>query len=442
MWRRVIEVTNGSFSYNLPLACNHCVHPKCAGVCPNDAYVIRADGIVTIDSAKCMGCGYCAWACPYGAPQYDPKQGRATKCNFCADSLDSGNPPACVTACPTEALGFVEADSKQSSGSSEQLSVSSERLWEIPASRHPFPLPQNSRTQPHLAIKPYPEMSNSLEKRIANWEEINPKKQKTENSLIAFTLLAQTAVGGFWAAQWMFTQLWNLVQFDARLLRLIPYLIVGVCLGVGGLSSFAHLGSKRNAWRALAHLRKSWLSREVLYVGLFGLGWLVSIAPPSQHILTGARLLTSLFGIGLIYNMSQVYRLQTMPTWNTWRTPIGFFVTSILLGHLLTTNILLFESQHTEINLSPAAIQWIWGMAIALLIIELGLWFTATATFHQSLSRLRAGLIVAAILGAGVFVVTPYRNNLWSSVLIFVAVLAEEIIGRWMFYEELGGKEL
>jgi anaerobic dimethyl sulfoxide reductase subunit B (iron-sulfur subunit) len=85
LWRRVIEVTGGEwqktnsawensiFAYNLSLACNHCVHAKCAGVCPADAYIVRPDGIVLLDSSRCMGCGYCAWACPYGAPQYIPE---------------------------------------------------------------------------------------------------------------------------------------------------------------------------------------------------------------------------------------------------------------------------------------------------------------------------------------------------------------------------------
>ncbi len=69
LWRRVYEVSGGGwkqegeawtntvFAYNLSLSCNHCEHPKCAGVCPTDAYVVRDDGIVVLDSSKCMGCG-------------------------------------------------------------------------------------------------------------------------------------------------------------------------------------------------------------------------------------------------------------------------------------------------------------------------------------------------------------------------------------------------
>src|SRR5512137_784025 len=107
LWRRVIEVsggewrtagaawTNSVFAYNLSLTCNHCVHPKCAGVCPTDAYALRPDGIVQIEPSRCVGCGYCSWACPYDAPQMDRHTGLMTKCNLCSDNLDLGLPPAC-----------------------------------------------------------------------------------------------------------------------------------------------------------------------------------------------------------------------------------------------------------------------------------------------------------------------------------------------------------
>ncbi|MDO9302841.1 MAG: 4Fe-4S binding protein, partial [Anaerolineales bacterium] len=81
---------NNVFAYSLSIACNHCVHPKCAGVCPTDAFIHRADGIVYIDSSKCMGCGYCSWACPYNAPRYNPDLGQMAKCNFCFDNIDAG----------------------------------------------------------------------------------------------------------------------------------------------------------------------------------------------------------------------------------------------------------------------------------------------------------------------------------------------------------------
>ncbi|MBK9601435.1 MAG: dimethyl sulfoxide reductase anchor subunit [Anaerolineales bacterium] len=433
MWRRVIEVsgggwvqagkawTNNVFAYNLSIACNHCVHPKCAGVCPTDAYVHRADGIVYIDPSKCMGCGYCSWACPYNAPRYNPELGQMSKCNFCFDNIDAGLPPSCVAACPMRVLNFVEVDDIQSSIVNGQWS----ELWELPASEHPFPLPNNSRTEPHLMVKPHVAMGNNLEKKISNYEEIRPKHQKSEMPLVAFTLLVQMAVGAFWAAQWMFTLLWNLVEFDAWLLRLVPYLIIGACLGLGGFFSFAHLGAKRNAWRAPFHLKKSWLSREILLFGLFGAGWLAGFVLPET------KWVTSLLGIGLIYSMAKVYRLHVMPAWNTWRTTVGFFITSALLGHVLMWGVLAYETQFTGINISSAILA---GITVVFLVAELGLLLSAKESAPRAVNKLRGGLIVAAIIGA---VITASQFTLWNTVTVFALVLIEEIIGRWLFYRAL-----
>ncbi len=197
--------TTDVFAYNLSIACNHCVHPKCAGVCPTDAFVQREDGIVYIDESKCIGCGYCNWACPYAVPQYNPALGHMTKCNFCMDNLDAGLPPACVAACPLRVLDFVTIDDRP-------LTVDSQKpLWLLSASEHPFPLPKQSRTEPHLAVKPHVGMLNGLEKEISNWEEIRPRHEKSkvrrlwspkspdfgigELPLAAFTLSVQMAAG-------------------------------------------------------------------------------------------------------------------------------------------------------------------------------------------------------------------------------------------------------
>lgn len=118
LWRRVYEVVGGGWrrsgaawvtdvhAYYLSLACNHCARPICVEVCPAGAIHRRDDGIVLLDPRQCIGCRYCEWACPYGAPQYDEEAGTMTKCTFCADLIDRGQPPACVAACPMRALDF------------------------------------------------------------------------------------------------------------------------------------------------------------------------------------------------------------------------------------------------------------------------------------------------------------------------------------------------
>jgi anaerobic dimethyl sulfoxide reductase subunit B (iron-sulfur subunit) len=120
LWRRVVEVTGGgwtqkgeawqsnAFTYFVSTACYHCDKPACLEVCPAAAISKREDGIVIIDADKCIGCRYCEWACPYGAPQFNTATGKMGKCNFCYDYLEAGQSPACVGSCPMRVLDFGE----------------------------------------------------------------------------------------------------------------------------------------------------------------------------------------------------------------------------------------------------------------------------------------------------------------------------------------------
>lgn len=87
----------------LPKMCNHCTKPRCVEVCPTGAMSKRADGVVFIDEAKCIGCGSCLEECPYKAPVLDVEKEKMTKCNMCFDRLDHGEVPLCVQSCPAAA---------------------------------------------------------------------------------------------------------------------------------------------------------------------------------------------------------------------------------------------------------------------------------------------------------------------------------------------------
>ena len=112
-WRFVVERESGSFPNPkrefISLACNHCDEPACLKSCPVDAISKRdSDGVVLIDQEKCIGCKYCQFACPYGAPRIDRDTGKLTKCTMCMHRLDAGLQPACADACLTGAITFVE----------------------------------------------------------------------------------------------------------------------------------------------------------------------------------------------------------------------------------------------------------------------------------------------------------------------------------------------
>lgn len=87
--------------------CKHCLEPACVSVCPAGALWKRADGPVLYDLDRCVGCGYCTMACPWGVPNYDEEINAIRKCTMCFDRIDQGKEPSCVSVCPTDALKFM-----------------------------------------------------------------------------------------------------------------------------------------------------------------------------------------------------------------------------------------------------------------------------------------------------------------------------------------------
>lgn len=122
---------------NVPMSCMHCEDADCVTVCPTGASYKRAeDGIVLIDPEKCMGCNYCAWACPYGARELDRNEGVMRKCTLCVDRIyDQALPsaerqPACVLACPTHARHFGDFDDPASAVSTLSRERDGQPLFE------------------------------------------------------------------------------------------------------------------------------------------------------------------------------------------------------------------------------------------------------------------------------------------------------------------------
>ncbi len=153
-WRRVVEVASGEwiqdgeqyipanvFAYFVSSACMHCDNPLCVQVCPAAAISKRDDGIVIIDQDKCIGCRYCEWACPYGAPQFDAERGVMTKCHFCYERLDAGEKPACVDGCTYRALDFGPIDELRA------------KYGDFAS---PAPLPDQAITTPSIVYSPTP----------------------------------------------------------------------------------------------------------------------------------------------------------------------------------------------------------------------------------------------------------------------------------------------
>ncbi len=124
---RVVTVNEGEAGEtNVPIACMHCTNAPCQQVCPVNALHTRADGIVQVDKNTCIGCGYCLYACPFGAPQFPESgpfglRGIMDKCTYCSggpeetfsakertlygsNRIAEGKLPMCASVCATKAL--------------------------------------------------------------------------------------------------------------------------------------------------------------------------------------------------------------------------------------------------------------------------------------------------------------------------------------------------
>lgn len=149
-YRKVYEYEGGSWSkveeawapslyvYHLSLACNHCDDPACTKVCPTEAMRKDAEtGLVTVDADRCIGCGYCAMACPYGVPVVDREKGYSVKCDGCAERVAEGKSPVCVESCSLRCLDFGPVDELRTRYGSEAGIA---------------PLPDPDFTHPNLCI--------------------------------------------------------------------------------------------------------------------------------------------------------------------------------------------------------------------------------------------------------------------------------------------------
>lgn len=126
--RRVITLNEGieHKETSVSISCMHCSDAPCASVCPVNCFYIREDGVVLHDKDICIGCGYCLYACPFGAPQF-PRggafmtKGAMDKCTMCAggplptnsheerevygqNRIAEGKVPVCAAMCSTKAL--------------------------------------------------------------------------------------------------------------------------------------------------------------------------------------------------------------------------------------------------------------------------------------------------------------------------------------------------
>jgi anaerobic dimethyl sulfoxide reductase subunit C len=293
-------------------------------------------------------------------------------------------------------------------------------------------------------------------------------------ALVAFTILAQMAVGSFLilgGVHYFATRRHGPEEADKLSDRAL--LAIGPVLVLGMLASLFHLGSPLNAPRAISNLGTSWLSWEILLGVIFAAVGAVfafmqwrKIATP--NVRKAIALVAAIVGVGLVFVMSRIYMLPTVPAWNTLATPVTFFTTTFLLGALamgaaFVANYYYLrrkEKDESNVQLSMLAttLRWIAVISIALLgvhfvVIPLYLAHLVTSTspaaaasaslLMQDNGVLLAARLLLVFLGAGVFSLFIYQTATTNgrvqvmgnlAYLAFAAVLVAEVLGRYLFY--------
>ncbi|MEI8225613.1 MAG: DmsC/YnfH family molybdoenzyme membrane anchor subunit [Bacteroidota bacterium] len=261
---------------NLSLACNHCETPVCLNGCPTASYYREPlTGAVIIDEKKCIGCKYCQWNCPYDAPKFDTENRIIGKCNLCYSGLIEGRLPACTTACPSGALEYGEL--------SEPI-LKNIPSWFPDKNLNPAIVLKGKQNNDPLRIIP----ENVFEPEVP---KLGAKERGMAGdwSLFAFSFLTTLSVATI---------------ISSFINGIFPEKILFVSIIIlAGIISLFHLGKRLRAWRAIANVKSSPLSREI---ALFIIYSVVSFFAVFFQ-LPGFLLASSIVGLILLIVIDSVY---------------------------------------------------------------------------------------------------------------------------------------
>lgn len=399
-WRGVLTFNDRALPdaplFHLSLACNHCVEPACMHSCPALAYERQPEtGAVLINADSCIGCRYCSWACPYGAPIFEHHTGVMGKCTFCSHRLSEGLKPACADLCPTGALAYAVLPA-------DQLTAEIEGFPQTDLGPSIRILPRTDRSGIRQPPPPGDERQAVLD-RTAVEPSVRPS---SEWSLAGFTFLLAVLFGGLAAA----------VLGG----REVPAIAFAVLAAVAAMLSLTHLGKPARAWRAILNLRRSPVSREVVgFGGLASLGTL-SLAWPPGEVATTFGWLGLAAGLLALFSADMVYR----PVYLSGRPVLdsaGILLTGLYLAGLF------------------AAIGWLAAAVGAFKLYRyLGRElreYSPTNRFRSALGRPAAAIRVGLGLAVPGIVWIAVGTPLPASVL--VAALVGEALDRTTFYSRL-----
>lgn len=297
-----------------------------------------------------------------------------------------------------------------------------------------------------------------------------------EWALILYTILTQLSVGAFiiiGVVHFFAERKAGIVEADRMSDRAL--LAIGPLLVLAMIASLFHLGTPANAYRAISNVGSSWLSREILFTvlflvvgGVFALMQWRKVSTP--QVRNAIAVLAAVIGVVLVYSMSRVYMIRTVPVWDNLATPISFFTTTFLLGALAVGLAYVvnysYMQRRGEAECGDTGVQCellrtaMRGLAIAAILL-VGIHLVIVPAHLAYLSggpqaaqesagiisedygvllilRLVLVFLGAAVLGSFIYqnASSPGRERFIGNLALvaFALVLVGEVVGRFIFY--------
>lgn len=440
-------------------ACHHCLEPACASGCPVNAYEKDPDtGVVKHLDDQCIGCQYCILKCPYDVPKYSKKRGIVHKCDMCIGRLKEGEAPACVKACPSEAIRITVVDT-QAVRKSPQSFVGN--VPDAPASDYTLPTTQ------YKTKRKLPSGMVSSDYHLL-------KPEHSHMPLVILLVMTQLSVGAFLAEI-------TINQYIDETIRAIvtPYhVLIGFVTGQMALAaSISHLGRPLYAFRAVIGFKKSWMSREIVFFGLFAalsfvyaLGyWVAPVGSFLKSVQIGTiKFQMDYLGLGVFLSgmlgivcSVMIYKDTKRPFWDNYFTTAKFTLTTILLGFATIFFAMAWIAAGNKIftmdlfmnSFGNVFIQIIMMTTMLKLLVEFLIFLNLSSkhlTFLKKTAVLMTGAlrsftvtrVICGIVG-GIMIpswLSGYVNDLsdWKVVAavgcIFLALFIGEFIERYLFF--------
>lgn len=271
-----------------------------------------------------------------------------------------------------------------------------------------------------------------------------------ETPLVFFTVLSQLAVGGaitLWVLSWKNTRM---EEKTGTYIAAALTIITAISLGI----SVLHLGHPFEAYRALAHLSTSWISREVLIFSLFFFSQVLYFlmwkkGSYKQRLIAGG--LTSILGIMGVGASSLIYKIPAIPAWNNLSSISFFYLTSALLGPLFVGFMwMIFEKETINFGKFTIAVVLMDALVSAMYLSVLfagknELEMTAQNITTSHLFWIRG--LLSWLVPLAVFIPASIRKSMKKQKAlmifgVFLCVLVGEFIGRDLFYSTSVGYQV